>query len=156
MKRLNQILIVLVAAIAIFCIVFHFSGNLKVEVSGVAASAADHVDTYNSVLEILKAGTSPQTFTTEIPSSPDDIYLVATTITLSNKGFLDANWVEATVVGASGDIAVYSLTGANCDIPKGGTDTLTLKLISRTPSEIRKMMISYYIMGVQRTITVNV
>lgn len=156
MKRLNLILIAILAAMLIFCVVFHNSGKLQAEVAGVAASASDHIDTFNSVVDILRDGVAPQTFVPEVPTSPDGMFLVATTVTLKNNGFCDANWIEVQAIGASGDIAVYALEGTGMDIPKGQSGDLILKFITTTPGEKRRLKISYYIMGVPRTITVNI
>lgn len=156
MRRINLILAIILALLLVFVLIFHIAGTLDHKVEGLAALASDHEDTYSAVIDILKEGTAPQVFTTDIPDNSDGIYLVAATLELKNKGFCNAEWVEASVIPASGDIAVYSLTGAGCDVPSGQSQSLVLKILTRTPEEKRKVKLSYYIMGVQRSITINI
>lgn len=155
MKRLNIILAAVLVSILIFFIIFHSCGTLKYDVTGVAANASDHPEVYSGVCDILSNGTAPQYFTNEVPKDGNGLYLVATTIELKNSGFCNAEWIEVTAYPASGDIAVYSISGNGTDVEAGGSNTLTLKILTRTPEEARSGEITYYIMGVRRKIKIK-
>lgn len=155
MKRTNLVLAAILILILIFCIILTAGSRLKTEISYVSAASSEHPETYITILDILENGIAPQQFTNVIPDSDAGISLLSISVTATNPGLLDAEWLQLSVEPASGDIAVYSVSGTDTDIAAGESSTSTVKLITRTPDEKRKIHLTYYILGKQKSITIN-
>ena len=110
MKKLNVILLIVLILMIAFAAYFFIGGTLRTQATVATAPASDYPDVCASITNIVNSGAAPQQFAA-LPSSPAGCTLVDMTITLSNHGLFDAEWMALTVEGANGDVAVYSLTG---------------------------------------------
>lgn len=156
MKKLNIFLLAVLVLLAALAVWFYVGSNLSAEVHVVTAAATDHPDAFSSIRGVLSSGSAPQHFTDDVPDSADGCTLADITITLTNAGLFPAEWLDVTVTGQPGDIAVYSLTGEGSDIPGRSTGRINLKLITTgaagTP---HTFTLRYYVYGMQRTLTVT-
>ena len=154
MKKLNLFLLfVLIVLIGI--VVWYFVGGaLDAAVYSITAPASDHPEAYASIAGILSSGSAPQQVIVDLPSI-EQCRLIDITVTLSNKGFFPAEWVDVTVEPASGDVAVYSLSGEGSDIPSRSSGQINLKLITTAPENAsRTLHLSYYVYGMPRTLSI--
>jgi len=155
MKKLNIFLLIVLLLMIGFAGWFMIGGTLRAQVYSATAPASDHPDACTSIRNIVNAGAAPQQFD-QLPDSPDGCTLVDTTITLSNIGLFDAEWIDISVSPAPGDIAVYSLTGEASSLAAGTSGQVNLKLLTAAPAETtRKITLNYYIFGMLRSITVE-
>lgn len=155
MKKLNIFLLIVLILMVGFAGWFMIGGTLRAQVYTATAPASEHPDACASIQSIIASGAAPQQFA-PLPSTPDGCTLVDTTITLSNIGLFDAEWIDISVTPASGDIAVYSLTGEASSLAAGSNGQVNLKLLTTAPAETtRKIKLNYYIYGMLRSITVE-
>lgn len=156
MKPLNFILLLVLILMLLFCAFFYAGGTLSAQVSSISAAAADYPDAFASIQSVLDTDTAPQLFTDEALGDAANYSLVDVSITLTNRGIFDAEWLNIEAAGAPGDVAVYSLTGDGLDVPSRTSAQINLKLITRAPAETtRKISIQYYVYGISRSITVS-
>lgn len=136
-----------------FCGFFYTGGTLQSQVSSITASAAEYPEAFSSIRSVIATGTAPQVFTADPLDSPENYSLVDVSISLTNRGIFDAEWLNIQAEGITGDVAVYSLSGDGSDIPARSTGQVNLKLITRAPAEsLRNLSIQYYVYGISRTI----
>lgn len=155
MKILNTFLLIVLVLMIAFAGWFMVGGTLRAQVYTATAPAADHPDACASIQNIISSGAAPQQFG-QLPDSPDGCTLVDTTITLSNIGLFDAEWIDISVTPAPGDIAVYSLTGEASSLASRTSGQVNLKLLTSAPAGTsRKITLNYYIFGMLRSITVE-
>lgn len=139
-----------------FCAFFYAGSGLQAQVSSITANAAEYPEAFASIQNVISTGTAPQLFTADPLDDPANYTLVDVSMTLSNRGIFDAEWLNIQVEGVTGDVAVYSLTGDGTDIPARTAGQVNLKLITRAPEDsIRNISIQYYVYGISRTITVQ-
>lgn len=148
MKKLNVFLLIVLLLLLALVAVFFIGSRLSAEIHIVTAPAAEHPDAFASIQNVLASGSAPQQFTGSIPASPEGCTLMDVTITLTNPGFIPAEWIDVSVTGLPGDIAVYSLTGAGSDIPARSSGQINLKLITtESPSASRPLRLTYHVLG---------
>ena len=155
MKKTNVILMVILILLIALVVYFFIGGKLYANVSTITAQASDYPDAFASIRNVLTSGSAPQQFSGDIPSSADGWTLMDTTITLSNRGLFAAEWVDVSVEPAPGDLAVYSLTGEGTDVGPQSSTRINLKLITTAPESTQHTItLTYYVYGMQRTLTV--
>jgi len=155
MKKLNIFLMIVLILMLAIVAYFFIGGTLHAKATLATAPASDYPDVCTSISSIVNSGAAPQQFTV-LPSSPKDCTLVDMTISLTNPGFFDAEWIDISVSPASGDIAVYSVTGESESIPARGTGHINLKLVTSAPADAaRKVTMSYYVFGMLRSISIE-
>lgn len=156
MKKVNAFLAVVLFLMLAFVAYFMIGGTLRPQVSVASAPAMDHLDACASIQNIVNSGAAPQQFQ-PLPSTPEGCTLVDATITLSNIGLFDAEWIDISVKPAEGDIAVYSLTGETSSLPSRTYGQVNLKLLTTAPAgTTRTVTLSYYVFGMMRQIEVPV
>lgn len=132
---------------------FYTGGTLKADVDSITANAAEYPDAFDSIRSVVSAGTAPQLFSGDALDNPANYSLIDVKIELTNRGIFDAEWLNIQVQGATGDVAVYSLTGDGLDVPARSSAEVNLKLITRAPEGTpRTITIQYYVYGISRTI----
>lgn len=155
MKKLNVFLLIVLILLVGLVAWFLIGGTLGASAYSLTAPASEHPDAFASIRNILNSGSAPQQFAAA-PESADGCTLVDTTITLTNRGLFPAEWVDATVTAASGDIAVYSLSGEGSTVPAGASSQVNLKLITNAPADtVRVITLRYYVYGMLRSVTVK-
>lgn len=155
MKKLNIFLLIVLILMVGFAGWFLIGGTLRAQVYTATAPASDHPDACASIQTIVSSGAAHQQFG-QLPNSPAGCTLVDTTVTLSNIGLFDAEWIDISVTPASGDIAVYSLTGEASSLAAGTSGQVNLKLLTTAPADTkRRITLNYYIYGMLRSITVE-
>lgn len=155
LRSVSVILSLILVLILAFCAFFYTGGTLQASVSSIRASAAEYPEAFSSIQSVLSSGTAPQVFSTDPLEDPSGYVLVDISIALTNRGLFDAEWLNVQVEGASGDIAVYSLSGDGSDVLKRSTGDLNLKLITRAPENAaRNIRIQYYVYGISRSISI--
>ena len=154
MKTIQKLLII-VLALLVALIVWYFAGG-KLEASAMSASAmaSDYSDAYAAAAAIVRSGAAPQTFSSASLDSSEGYELVDATIRLNNRGLFAGEWLEISVNPGEGDVAVYSVSGASGDVPAFGSGQLNVKLITRDAGAQRSATVSYYVLGMRRSITV--
>lgn len=156
MKKLNIILLVVLILLVAFVAYFFIGGTLQAQPQAATAPAADHPEAFASIQNILSSGAAPRQFA-ESPASAEGCTLADVTITLSNYGLFDAEWIDVSVIPAAGDVAVYSLTGEASSLPARSTGQINLKLITTAaPGVQRTVQIHYYIFGMLRSISLTI
>lgn len=153
MRKTNIVLMIILILLIAFVVYFFVGGTLKASVSTVTAPAAEYPDAFASIQNVLSAHAAPQQFG-EISNDASLYTLIDMNITLANHGLFAAEWVDVTVAGANGDVAVYSLTGEGSDVPARATSQINLKLITTNPDAQRRITMTYYIHGMLRTLEV--
>lgn len=154
MKKLNVLLSIALILLLGFVAFFFIGGTLRSAVSVATASASDYPEVCTSIQSIVDSGAAAQKFS-DLPESMDGCTLIDMTISLSNYGLFDAEWIDVSVSPASGDLAVYSLTGESSSLPSRTMGAVNLKLISSAPADTtRPITLSYYVLGMKRSITV--
>lgn len=156
MRALNIFLTIVFVILLAFVGLFFWGGTLDVQTNVMTAPAADHPDAFASIQSILSANAAPVRWCGDVPASADGVTLVDMTLTLTNNGFLPAEWLDVEIAPANGDIAVYSLSGETADVPARSAGQLNLKLITRADSNTqRTVTVSYYVYGMKRTVEVT-
>lgn len=95
------------------------------------------------------------TYTDTLAGSADDYTILEYTITVSNRGFVKAQMLEAVVVPLRGDMLCYSQqeaqdrdVNASIDVPAGRQIQLKCYLLTRKDLHaVRDIQVSYYIWG---------
>ena len=156
MKPLN-VLLCLILALALAFVGFFFYGSmLSPTVSRISARADEHPEAFASIKNVILSDSAPQVFSYEEIESAGNYALVDVNITLTNRGIFDAEWLNITVNGAPGDVAVYSLSGQGSDVSARSASAINFKLISRAgENAVRSADIQYYVFGMSRTIRVE-
>ena len=157
MKKLTLLLSLVLILLLGLAVYFYVGGTLSARPTVHTASAADYPEAFGSIRNLVDTGAVSQLLdTAPLDGDPSRYTLVDITIDLYNRGMFAAEWLDARVEGAPGDIAVYSLTGEGSDIEARGSGQINLKLItSAAPDAARKCVIHYYIYGMKRAITVG-
>lgn len=155
MKKIDAALLILLILLLAFAAFFFAGGTLQARAAKTVAPASEQPETFASIQRLLASGAAPQVFSDAIPQSAEDCSLVEATIALANPGLFDAEWLTISVEGASGDIAVYSLSGEATDIPARSTAQIQLKLLTARPDAPRTATIQYYVFGLSRSISVE-
>ena len=156
MKKLNIVLMVVLILLVAFIVYFFAGSMLDAEVHMVTAPASDHPDAFASIQNAISANAAPQRFVNDVPATADGYTLIDMTLTLSNKGVFTAEWISVEVEGASGDVAVYSLSGEGTDIAGRSAGQLNLKLITAAPANTqRRITLTYYVFGLERRLTLT-
>lgn len=154
MKKLNVFLLIVLILLVGLLIYFFAGASLHAQAHVISAPAADHPDAFASIRNVLSSGSAPQQFTGDIAETPDGYTLLDVTISLSNRGLFPAEWLDIAVTPATGDVAVYSLTGEGGSIPAHSTGQVNLKLITTANASVARMVtIRYYVYGMLKTIT---
>ncbi|MBQ3574459.1 MAG: hypothetical protein IJA26_02230 [Clostridia bacterium] len=149
---LSLILIVIIA----FGAFFYAGGTLQAQVSCISANAGDHPEAFVSIQNVLQSNSAPQLFSTDPLGDPANYSLLDISISLTNRGIFDAEWLNIQLAGITGDVAVYSLTGDGTDIGARSSGQVNLKLLTRASADSpRSVSIQYYVYGISRTITVD-
>jgi len=149
------LVILLVLALA-FLGFFFYGSMLQPNVTRITARAGEHPEAFASIRNVVLSDATPQVFSYESIENAANYGLVDVNISLTNQGLFDAEWLNITVNGAPGDVAVYSLTGQGSDVPGRSASSINFKLISRADENApRSATIQYYVFGISRTIKVN-
>lgn len=156
MKKINAFLIIVLTLLLAFAAYFFIGGTLQSATAVSVTPASEQAETFASIQNMLASGTAPQVFSEAVPQSAEDCALVDVTIALANPGLFDAEWLDISVAGASGDIAVYSITGNATDVPARSTSQINLKLITTRPDAARTVTLQYYVFGMSRSISVEI
>lgn len=155
MKKLNVFLMIVLILMLAFVAYFYIGGTLRAQATIATAPASDYPDVCASITSIVNSGAAPQQFAA-LPSSPEGCTLVDMTVSLSNYGLFDAEWISISVEPAEGDIAVYSMTGESSAIAARTAGQVNLKLVTTAPAETtRKVTLNYYVFGMLRSVTVE-
>lgn len=156
LKPANVVLSLILLLMLAFGAFFYTGGTLQAQVSSITASASEHPEAFASIQGVLSSGSAPQLFSADALDDPANYSLVDVSISLSNRGVFDAEWLNIQVRGATGDVAVYSLTGDGIDVSARSSAQVNLKLITRAPASSQRVIsIQYYVYGVSRTIEVQ-
>lgn len=154
MRRSTAILASVLALLLLCAGVFWFGGRLQVAVQVVTAPASEHQKAVRSIQSLYRQGTLPLMFLSEMPGDLTQCTLEDVTLTLTNPGLLDAEWLYIQPEAAPGDIAVYALSGEGEPVPARGQFTANLKLLT-TGGGTRRYKIQYYVYGIKREILVT-
>ena len=156
MKPSTVILALILIVILGFGAFFYAGGTLQAQVSCISASAGDHPDAFASIQNVLASNSAPQLFSADPLGDAGNYSLLDISISLTNRGIFAAEWLNIQLNGATGDVAVYSLTGDGADIAARTGGQVNLKLLTRAPVDsARSVSIQYYVYGISRTITVD-
>ncbi|GEM_PF-2209814 len=156
MARSTMILGAVLAVMVLCGAVFLLGGGLSARLDVMTAGAAEFPKAYQSIRDIVASDAAPQRFDAPLPDDPAACRLEDVTITLYNRGLIDAEWVSVSVEGAQGDIAVYSVSGEGDTIPARGSGIVNLKLISHAGGGTdRAYRVQYYVYGMKREIVVR-
>ena len=155
MKKLNVVLLIVLILMLAFVAYFFIGGTLHAQASIATAPASDYPDVCKSITNIVNSGAAPQQFAA-LPPSPSGCTLVDMTITLTNPGLFEAEWIDISVSPADGDIAVYSLTGESSTLSARATGQVNLKLVTSAPADAaRRITLDYYVFGMLRSVTIE-
>ena len=156
MRKLAAVLGTVFFLMLTFACVFYFGGTLKPQVRITTADAADYPEAFSAAKAIVDGGSAPQSFTSVALGAAAQYTLVDVNITLANRGFSPAEWLDIRVEPAAGDVAVYSLTGEGSTLPGRSMDLVNLKLITTARADAaRAYCIQYYIYGMKREIEIQ-
>lgn len=157
MKPATVVLSLILILILAFGAFFYTGGTLQAQATSITAGAAEHPDAFESIKAVLASGSAPQLFSTDVLDNAANYSLVDLSISLTNRGIFDAEWLNVQLQGVTGDIAVYSLTGDGTDVAARSNSQVNLKLITRAPADSpRSVSIQYYVYGISRTIEIPV
>lgn len=157
MKPATVVLSLILVLMLAFGAFFYTGGTLKAQATCITAGAAEHIDAFESIKSVLASGSAPQLFSTDVPDDAANYSLVDVSISLTNRGIFDAEWLNIQLNGVTGDIAVYSLTGDGTDVAARSSGQVNLKIITRAPADsARSVSIQYYVYGISRTIEIPV
>lgn len=157
MKPFNVVLCLILVLLLAFGAFFYAGSALRADVSSITASAADYPEAFASIENVLASNTAPQIFSTDPLDDAANYSLVDVSVTLTNRGVFDAEWLNIQLGGVTGDVAVYSLTGDGSDVPARSSAQINLKLITRAPASMhRELTIQYYVYGISRSVTVTI
>ena len=155
MKKLNVILLIVLILMIAFAAYFFIGGTLRTQATVATAPASDYPDVCASITNIVNSGAAPQQFAA-LPSSPAGCTLVDMTVSLSNYGLFDAEWIDISVEPAEGDIAVYSMSGESSTLTARTSGQVNLNLVTAAPAgTTRKVTLSYSVFGMLRSVTIE-
>ena len=156
MKKRTVILAVVFLLLAAALGVYFAGGTLSAQVQVITAPASDYPDAYKSIVNVIESGSAPAYFSQEKLSGSSKYTLMDVTIHLSNPGLFPAEWLEVTAGGISGDVAVYSLTGAGSTVDARSGGSVNLKLITTADAKAPRIYtVEYYVLGMKRAIHVS-
>ena len=156
MRKSTALLASALALMLALAALFVIGGTLSARLSAASAGATEHPQAFRAIRRMLAAGAAPQRFDEAALDKDGDYRLEDVTVTLINRGLIDAEWLYVQVEGAPGDIAVYSISGEGGTVPARGTAALNVKLIShKDGGGPRVYHIQYYVYGMKRSIDVR-
>jgi len=156
MKARTIILAIIFVLLALTLAVFFIGGTLSAQIQVITAPASDYPDAYKSIVNVIESGSAPVYFSQDSLADSSRYTLMDVTIHLSNSGLFPAEWLEISVGGISGDVAVYSLTGAGSTIGTRSNGQVNLKLITTgDASAPRVYTVEYYVLGMKRSVRVS-
>ena len=156
MKKLTVILTIIFVILALMLTVYIVGGTLFADVQVITAPASDYPEAYASIVNVVKSGSAPAYFSQDSLSDSSRYTLMDVTIHLTNPGFFPVEWLEITTGGVSGDIAVYSLTGAGSTIDARSTGQVNLKLITAANAATPRIYtVNYYVLGMKRSVRIR-
>ena len=157
MKPATVVLSLILILMLAFGAFFYTGGTLKAQVSAITAGAAEYPDAFDSIRNVVSSGAAPRQFSQDVLDDPANYSLVDVTINLANRGIFSAEWLNVQLEPATGDVAVYSLSGDGMDVSARSTAQVNLKLVTRAPAgSPRTVSIQYYVYGVSRTIRLEI
>lgn len=157
MKPATVVLSLILILMLAFGAFFYTGGTLKAQVTSITANAAEHPEAFESIKTVIASGSAPQLFSTDPLGDSSNYSLVDVSISLTNRGIFDAEWLNIQMQGVTGDIAVYSLTGDGTDVTARNSSQVNLKLVTCAPAgSPRSISIQYYVYGISRTIEIPV
>ena len=154
MKVWAAVLTALFVLCAVFTAYFFIGGTLIADSYTEAAPAAGYPDAFRTIAQAAAKGEAERTYTGDIPSDPSGCLLTRVVVELRNIGMFEAGWLEVDSDGCGEDVALYEVIGAGGDIPAMGSGTVELRFLSRGTGQ-REIKISYYVLGMHRTIAVK-
>ena len=154
MNTAHKILIAIIVLLIALIGWFWFGGALTAEPTVATARASDFPEAFSAAASIVRSGASSQTFSESALDSAADYELIDASINLKNSGLFAAEWLELKVNGGDGDVAVYSLSGAGGDVPAFGSGYVNVKILTRNADASRSATVSYYVLGLKRSVTV--
>lgn len=157
MRKTTLILSLILGLMLAVCTIYYTGGTLRASVSRTDAPASDYPNEFMLVQSILEGAGANELYSDEPLDDAAKYTLVALSVTLSNVGLFDAEWLNVQLQPLEGDVAVYYMEGDTTDVPSRGTGGVRLKLITRASANApRKLSIQYYVYGISRTITLDV
>ena len=154
MKRLAILLGAILALMLTLAGVLWVGSGLRAQSRILTARADAYPEVFESIQSVLRSGAAPQVFEQGALGDAGNYTMMDVTLSLTNRGFLPAEWLHMSLVAQPGDIAVYSLSGEGTTLPARSDGTLNLKLITTKPGEERAVELEYYVFGVKRQVTV--
>lgn len=155
MKTWACILTVLFIFAAALAAYFYVGGSLLVDVSVETVRASEYDNAYETVTASVKNGTAHTVFVNSLPASANDCVLVRVKLDMRNIGMFDAEWLTVETLGGARDIAVYEVVGEEQDIPRFGSGSAEVRILAGGNCA-RTIKLTYYVLGVERTVTVAV
>ena len=157
MKPATVVLSLILILMLAFAAFFYTGGTLKAQGNSITAGAAEYPDAFDSIRNVVSSGAAPRQFSQDVLDDPANYSLVDVTINLTNRGIFAAEWLNVQLEPATGDVAVYSLSGDGMDVSARSTAQVNLKLVTRAPAgSPRTVSIQYYVYGVSRTIRLEI
>ncbi len=154
MRLIQKLLFVVLALLAALTLWYYVGGALSARVTTASAQASDYASAFQAAAAIVRSGAAHQVFDAAGLDAPDGYQLLDINISLKNNGLFAAEWLELVVSPGAGDAAVYSVSGLGGDVSPFGTGNLNLKLITTDVGAARTATISYYVLGMRRSVTV--
>lgn len=154
MRKLNLVLLVILLLLAVFTVYFRVGAKLRTHVEAVYEQGAEHPEAFDSIRSIMASGSAPQQFQ-PLPEDTSSLTMVDLTLTLTNVGLYDAEWLDISVAPAESDIAVYALTGEGSAVRARSVAQVNLKLLTRDPMAPRTLQLNYYVYGMPQTIEIR-
>ena len=157
MRRLTAVLATVFFIMAGLAAWFYLGGTLRAEPYIRTARAADYPEAFGAIRGLLDSGSAPQILGSEAVSEDPAAYtLVDISVTLTNRGLFPAEWLDISATAATGDIAVYAITGEGSTIAARDSGQVNLKLITTARADaLRDVVIQYYVHGMKRAIIVR-
>ena len=158
MKALTIALSVIAALLIALIAVFLLGGALGVDVSVTTLPAAQDALNFAAAVESVQGGACSATFAAMESEDAADHTVTAVTVTFTNSGIFDAEWLTFEVVPGAGDVALWSQSAEVVDVPARSREALTLSLLSRAdvPVAGRTLEVEYYVLGMRRTMSVPI
>ena len=156
MRKRTVTLAIVFLLLAAFLSLYFVGGTLSAQVQVITAPASEYPGAYESIMEVIRSGSAPVYFSQESLSDIDRYTLMDVTIRLNNRGLFPAEWLEVTPSGISGDVAVYSLSGAGNTVDGRSVGEMNLKMITTADVNApRVYTVEYYVLGMKRSIHVR-
>ena len=154
MKVWAAVLTALFVLCAVLTAYFFIGGTLVAESYTQAAPASEYPDAFRTIAQAAAKGEAERTYTNDVPSDPAGCVLTRVVVDLKNVGMFEAGWLEVDTDGCESDVALYEVIGAGGDVPAMGRGSVELRFLSRGTGQ-RQIRISYYVLGLRRTVTVK-